>query len=134
MTKTKTNSTKTESTPAFIKLGQGKFAIIDHADWPALSKFAWRAVKARRNWYAKATIYKAGVKIDICMHRFIARTRYPLVTHHINYNSLDNRRENLVNMTKKDHHLKHKLNNIQVRYTANPQAFYKQFPVVRPKR
>lgn len=124
MTTTTKNSTKTESTVALIDLGQGKTAIVDRVDLPVLLKFKWRAVKANRNWYVKATIYKSGEKIDICMHRFLARTKFPMVTHHINHNSLDNRRANLENMTQKDHTAYHQMNNIQIKYKDNPTVLF----------
>ena len=97
-----------------IDLGNGKFTIIDQADFQALSKFKWRAVKAKSNWYAKATIYKPGGNIEICMHRFLMRTPRALVVHHVNHNSLDNRRSNLRNMRKSDHALYHRSNNLLV--------------------
>lgn len=109
---------------ATIPLGQGKFAIVDRVDLPVLLKFKWRAVKANRNWYVKATIYKSGEKIDICMHRFLARTKFPMVTHHINHNSLDNRRANLENMTQKDHTAYHQMNNIQIKRIDDPTVLF----------
>lgn len=99
-----------------IYLTQGKFCIVDTDQLVPLSKFNWRAVHSNANWYAKATIYKPAGNIEITMHRFIARTHKPLVTHHKNHNSLDNRRSNLVNMDKRDHSKYHTGNNIRVFY------------------
>lgn len=80
--------------------------------YPSLKNFHWRAVKAHFGWYAKATIHRDGKQFDIAMHRFIARTKLPQVTHHINGDTLDNRRENLQNMDKIDHKLHHANNRI----------------------
>ena len=103
-----------------IPLTHGKVAIVDKAKLSVLRNFAWRAVKAQHNWYAKATIVRNGNSIDISMHRFIARTPFGMVCHHINRNSLDNREANLVNMEKKAHTTEHQMNNIQVKFAATP--------------
>lgn len=106
----------------FIELTQGKVAIVDDDRYDALMKFKWRAVRHKRSWYAKTTIYKNGKQIDISMHRFIAKTRIGFVPHHHNRNSLDNRRANLENMTRKNHDRLHANNKLLVRFapvTAN---------------
>ena len=54
------------------------------------------------------------------MHRLIAKTHYDMICHHRNRNSLDNRRANLVNMPKDDHHRLHGNDNLIVKY-ADPQ-------------
>jgi len=82
--------------------------------------FTWRAVKAQHNWYAKTTITRDGKTFDISMHRFIARTPFGQVCHHINRNSLDNREANLVNMEKSAHSAEHQMNNIQVKFEPTP--------------
>ena len=105
-----------------IKLTNGKTAIVDAHRYDALMKFSWRAVQARSSWYAKTTIVKNGKPITICMHRFIARTPFGQVTHHINHNSLDNREANLQNMTKEDHTDRHRLERIQVKFKPTPTA------------
>jgi hypothetical protein len=105
---------------AFIKLTQGKVAIVDADYVDVLKKFKWRAVQAHHNWYAKADIIHYGKKITISMHRFIARTPLGMITHHINENSLDNRRDNLSNMDKKSHHIHHANNRIIKKFAATP--------------
>lgn len=95
-----------------IPLTQGRFAIVDTDRYQALMQFKWRAVQAHFSWYAKATIVRNGKEISISMHRFIARTPFGLVCHHINGNSLDNRAENLTNVDKLAHTLYHRHNRI----------------------
>ena len=107
-------------TSAILPLTNGKVAIVDSDYLHILRLFHWRAVQARRNWYAKTSFDKNGKPITISMHRFIARTKFGQVCHHKNRNSLDNRRDNLVNMDKKKHSLEHQMNNIQVKFTATP--------------
>lgn len=99
-----------------IPLTQGKFAIVDSDYVHVLRKFAWRAVQHKRSWYAKATIVRTGAQIDISMHRFIAQTKFPDVCHHDNRNSLDNRKSNLINMTKAAHDLLHANNGLLIQY------------------
>lgn len=108
---------------ALIPLTQGKFAVVSAHREAALLKFSWRAVRHKRSWYAKTTIVKNGRQIEISMHRFIARTRFGMVCHHDNRNSLDNRDENLENMTKQQHDLLHTLDNILIKYDPVPLGY-----------
>jgi len=110
----------TEKPYALIPLTRNRVAIVSASRESALLKFSWRAVQHKRSWYAKTTIVKNGRQIDISMHRFIARTAFGLVCHHDNRNSLDNRDENLINMSKKQHDLLHTLNNILIKYEPVP--------------
>lgn len=109
----------------FIVLSNDKIAIVDDDRYDALMKFKWRAVQHKRSWYAKTTIYKSGNRIDVSMHRFIAKTPFGLVTHHNNRISLDNRHANLINMTKPVHDAIHANDNVLIKYdpvTGNPGA------------
>lgn len=105
---------------ALIPLTQNRAAIVSAHREAALLKFSWRAVRHKRSWYAKTTIVKHGRQIDISMHRFIARTPREIVCHHDNKNSLDNRDENLINMTKQAHNLLHTLNSILIKFEPCP--------------
>lgn len=105
---------------AHIPLTQGKYTVVSAHRESALLKFSWRAVRHKRSYYAKTTIVKNGRQIDISMHRFIARTTFGQVCHHDNFNSLDNRDENLLNMTKKAHDLLHTLNSILIKFEPVP--------------
>ncbi|MBA7611854.1 hypothetical protein ES703_19085 [subsurface metagenome] len=105
---------------ALIPLTRGKVAIVSAHREAALLKFSWRAVQHKRSWYAKTTITKNGKKIDISMHRFIARTPFDDICHHINRNSLDNRDENLQNMSKTDHDKDYQNNGILIKYGPTP--------------
>ncbi len=103
---------------ALIPLTFGKVAIVDKDYVHVLRKFAWRAVKAKHNWYAKADILVDGKTITISMHRFVARTPFGQVCHHIDRDSLHNRRHNLVNMEKSKHTAEHTMNNLQVKFSG----------------
>lgn len=135
MKKPKKMQGRTDSPPTILNLGNGHVCIVDSDQLPALSKFKWRAVQARRNWYAKATFTSGNKRITISMHRFLARTRYPFVCHHRNSNSLDNRLANLKNMSKDDHSAFHHLNSIMVKFKSpqiDQDASNKTFSTTAP--
>lgn len=97
-----------------IPLGNGKFALVDADLYPSLVKYKWRAVKGKTSFYAKTTIHSKKYSFDISMHRLIAQTKSPMVCHHKNFNTLDNRRVNLENMTKDAHNRLHKMNTVRI--------------------
>lgn len=93
----------TEPIYKYIPLDNSKFAIVDADLYDSLMKYKWVAVKHQRCWYAKTDIGKNGKHFWISMHRLIANTPSNKVCHHKNFNSLDNRRANLENMTLNEH-------------------------------
>lgn len=106
----------TEEEPfGIIELTQGKFAIVDNDMVSTLKRYHWRAVKHKSSFYAKTTIRRANSQYDLGMHRFVAQTPRGQVPHHKNFNSLDNRRANLQNMSKSSHTLYHASNRILIK-------------------
>lgn len=109
-----------------IPLTQGKFAIVDDEDFHYLSRFKWRiwngSSKQPNNtiYAARSLMFKSpdGVQIGrkkdrwIYMHEEIVPTKQNLLTHHKNGDTLDNRKENLIyiSRTGADHRLKKKPN------------------------
>ena len=91
------------STDFKIPLNKGKFALVDASDFLKLSRFKWRLFKSAGNVYAGRKIVINGKEQVIKMHRLIAHTPKELHCHHINHDTLDNRRQNLQNMTYFDH-------------------------------
>jgi hypothetical protein len=75
----------------FIPLTQGKFAMVDTADYEWLSRYKWHAIKVAGNFYA---CRKEGGK-TILMHRQIMQPPQRKVVDHKNNNSLDDHRHNL---------------------------------------
>lgn len=73
---------------------KGFFSVIDDDDFEKISKFKWHL----NNGYAQA---KKG-KAHYYMHRIIAKTPSNMICDHINRNKLDNRKENLRNVTAKE--------------------------------
>ncbi len=77
-----------------ILLTQGKIAIVDKDDFEWLKERMWYAKKDKFGfWYAYDTKTKEK------MHRVIMSTPPNLYVDHINHNTLDNRKNNLRNVT-----------------------------------
>lgn len=86
-----------------VELTQGKVAITDKVLPANFFDFVWVAVRWNFRWYAYSWRMKDGTRSRIAMHRLIAETPPGEIPHHLNKNSLDNRRANLLNMTNRDH-------------------------------
>ena len=83
-----------------ICLTKGYFTIVDMEDYERLSKWKWRAhVKNDKIVYAVRQKRVGDKQVKIYMHREIMNTPKHLKVDHINWNGLDNRRENLRNCT-----------------------------------
>ncbi|MBA7678085.1 hypothetical protein ES703_86356 [subsurface metagenome] len=90
-----------------IPVGTKFFAIVDEELAPGLRKFHWQPKVFRRCVYAITYIGEGEKRRRLNMHRWIARTQFPNVCHHKNSNTLDNRRTNLENMSKREHNNLH---------------------------
>jgi hypothetical protein len=80
-----------------IQLTQGKYALVDDADYEWLSQWLWFADSNGRHWYAVRNLRSAsdGKRGIVSMHREILDIAPQLVVDHINGDGLDNRRCNL---------------------------------------
>jgi hypothetical protein len=78
-----------------IPLTQGKFALVDAADYEWLSKYKWNAMTCGSTTYA----FRLEGRKYILMHREIMKPRKGQVVDHINHNGADNRRSNMRNCT-----------------------------------
>lgn len=76
-----------------IPLSQGKFAIVDAADYDWLSQWKWFALKSGNTWYAAPHSSETGKKIF--MHRLITGAPAHLCVDHINRNGLNNTQKNI---------------------------------------
>jgi len=74
-----------------IPLGNGRFAVVDAADYEEVSKYKWRASHHGRTIYA--TCVKRGRVVY--MHRMIMKARKGALVDHVDGNGLNNRRCNL---------------------------------------
>lgn len=78
-----------------IPLTQGKFAIVDDADFAELSKYRWYVKKEPHTSYAAADVGGRKNRKRLRMHRLIMNAMKGFDVDHINHNGLDNRRCNL---------------------------------------
>lgn len=86
-----------------LKLSQGKYTIVDDADFEWLNQWKWYASKQGKAFYAvRHDIERDGKCLRIPMHRLIMNTPKGMVTDHIDGNTLDNRRVNLRACTNKE--------------------------------
>lgn len=100
--------------PMRITLKRGLFALIDADLYAELSKFHWKAVKSAQCWYAVRRSTKNGITTTIRMHRQVAETPADMDCHHVDNNSLNNTRRNLLNVFKETHYLLHRYHHYQV--------------------
>lgn len=78
-----------------IQLTQGQVAMVDDKDFEWLSQWKWFAA-----WCPDTRSFYARRYPGIIMHRVIMNTQKGIDVDHINHNTLDNRRENLRNVTR----------------------------------
>jgi len=87
-----------------IKLTQGKFAIVDDADYNWLNQWKWYAKicsNGKRIYVARFQRIN-GKPTTIYMHRIITNCPEDKEVDHINGDSLDNRRKNLRIVTRSE--------------------------------
>lgn len=92
---------------AILPLTQGLFAKVDPERFDDLDRFKWSARLANKKYYAVRKYHKNGKQVFVHMHRYVAQTPDGEIPHHINGDSLDNREENLLNMSEFDHIKRH---------------------------
>jgi len=90
-----------------IPLAPRGYAIVDADDYEWLSRYYWRLVKSGNCFYAVRRYVRSGKAFTIRMHREIMHTPADLQCHHKNLNSLDDRKENLENLTDAQHRAAH---------------------------
>jgi len=91
-----------------IPLTQGKVALVDDELYPQLSLLHWCALRVGPNrWYAVTSLPNSNA--NQYMHRRIVPDAGSEFVHHVNGNPLDNRRENLVAISSREHSRLHNL-------------------------
>jgi hypothetical protein len=84
-----------------IDLSRGKVAIVDESVYKELKEYSWYADKSQNK---SREVYYARGKINgkpVYMHRYIIKAKNGMVVDHINGNTLDNRKENLREVTQR---------------------------------
>lgn len=93
------SASKPEAAPEYaeIYVGDGKFALVEWADFPKVKGYRWRLTTKGRsdNFYAQTWDEGVEPRRRVSMHRMIMELPDNLVCDHINGNGLDNRRSNL---------------------------------------
>jgi len=85
-----------------IPLTQGKFAQVDDEDFERLNQFKWFARKSRGTYYAgRNSAYVDGKRKTINMHTVILGVKKDLQGDHRDGNGLNNRRDNLRHVTRR---------------------------------
>ena len=75
-----------------IPLTQNNYAVVDNEDFEELSKYKWKLLKTKTQFYA----LQSGPRGKrLLMHRILLKVPKGKVVDHINGNGLDNRRSNL---------------------------------------
>jgi len=86
-----------------IPLGKGVYTIVDPDVWVWAREFSWSAVKSATCVYAIRKVVRGGRGFYFRLHREIMCCPEGKEVHHINGNTLDNRRSNLQLVTRKEH-------------------------------
>lgn len=107
--------------PQKIYVGNDMWAIVDDDWFPHLIKYQWRAELFHSSYYAVTDVAGRNGKRKLRMHRLVANTPPRKFPHHRNHNTLDNRRENLLNVTSQEHDELHSRSHIRIKY-ALPNA------------
>lgn len=91
-----------------IVLSGGKRAYVDYEDRRRVGLRGWKAKLSRGGWYACKKIVHYGRTKHIYMHRLIMNTPQGMICHHGKGGTLDNRKQNLQNMTEAEHEQLHR--------------------------
>lgn len=80
-----------------IPLSQGKFAIVDTADFDWLNQWKWTVIHQTPNspWYAYRPFLIDGKRVNVRMHRLIINAPNGVEVDHRDGDGLNNRRSNL---------------------------------------
>jgi len=114
------NNCPSNEEPIEIKLTCGKVAIVDKETYLKVNKYYWRAKKSGSCWYAVRRYSDSGGTHEVRMHREIAGTGPLEDCHHINGNSLDNRRVNLRNLDSISHFWEDNFRRLQENQQGTP--------------
>jgi rubredoxin len=85
----------------------GDECLIDENDYFRVNMFSWHTMTQKRNYstlkYLARTEKRNKIQRTILLHRFIMKTSPEFEYHHKNGNTLDNRKNNLVNISHSEH-------------------------------
>jgi len=86
-----------DSTTKRIPLTQGKFALVDVADYDRVARYKWQAMRHRNTYYAVRSVRQGRApRLAIMMHRFILNITDPHTkVDHGDMDGLNNTRSNI---------------------------------------
>lgn len=87
-----------------IKLPRSHVALVDNEDFEYLNRFTWNILEKCSGVYAHRTTITPTGKHYIKMHREVLNPPDNMQIHHINHNTLDNRKSNLKIVTHRENH------------------------------
>lgn len=90
-----------------IKLQGEYFTLVSPEDLNNLMQYHWFAKRSGSAIYAVRKILTNGKTFFLRMHRQIMHTPPGMIVHHLDGYSMNNRRENLINMAKCQHAFYH---------------------------
>jgi len=109
-----------------IALTQGKFAIVDPADFERLSKYKWFAQQDQRTFYAvrRIRLKRDGRPKAVWMHREVTRAGDGEFCDHLNHKGLDNRKANLRLATRSQNAWNRRIPNVKSRSKYKGVSWY----------
>lgn len=90
-----------------IWLTDTEYCIVGADDWVWLRRYTWKLIKSSHCKYAVRRETQQGKSIEIKMHREIMNAPEGMDVHHVNSNTLDNRKANLMLVDKSTHRILH---------------------------
>jgi len=90
-----------------IFLTEDIFALLDNDDYESIRRYTWKLEQSGHCFYAVRRDKTGGKCLTFKMHREIMHTPFGYEVHHINHNTLDNRKSNLENLTADEHRAAH---------------------------
>lgn len=84
-----------QTTACRVHVGRGRLTTIDHSAFVMVTKYAWHLRRSSCRAYVCRSITRQGKQQIIYLHRWLMHCPENKETHHINGDTLDNRRSNL---------------------------------------
>jgi hypothetical protein len=90
-----------------IDVGKNLRTIVDPEDYHRIRRFRWFAKRSNYGIYVVRRVRRGSTEKLIRLHRQILAAPTGYDVHHINGNTLDNRKTNLIIVSRKHHHALH---------------------------
>jgi len=84
---------------SFVKVAGGGYTIVDTSAYTLVKRVKWKLHRSKCNFYVVRAIVRKGKEKLIWLHRWLTHCPDDKQVHHMNGNTLDNRRCNLMIVT-----------------------------------